>query len=87
MPGARSHWHTHPVGQWLVVTEGTGWYQIRGEEKQVMRAGDVVWFPADVDHWHGATDRQAVTHLAVQEAVDGSAVTWGAPVSNEDFFD
>ena len=85
MPGARSNWHTHPVGQWLVVTEGTGWYQIRGEEKQVMRAGDVVWFPADVDHWHGATDTTSVTHLAVQEAVDGAAVIWGGSVSDAEF--
>lgn len=85
MPNARSHWHTHPVGQWLVVTEGTGWYQVRGEEKQVMRAGDVVWFPADVEHWHGATDSTSVTHLAIQEAVDGSAVTWIGPVSDDEF--
>uniref|UniRef100_UPI003BAD9C85 (R)-mandelonitrile lyase n=1 Tax=Stappia sp. TaxID=1870903 RepID=UPI003BAD9C85 len=85
MPGARSHWHTHPVGQWLVVTSGTGWYQVRGEEKKVMNAGDVVWFPADLDHWHGATDGQSVTHLAIQEAIDGTAVTWGDPVSDEDY--
>ncbi|RLQ89183.1 (R)-mandelonitrile lyase [Notoacmeibacter ruber] len=85
MPGARSHWHKHPVGQWLVVTSGTGWYQVRDEEKQVMNVGDVIWFPADVDHWHGATDQHAVTHLAVQEAIDGSAVSWGDPVSDEDY--
>lgn len=85
MPGARSHWHTHPVGQWLVVTDGTGWHQVRGEEKQVMRAGDVIWFPADVEHWHGATAGTLVIHLAVQEVVDGVAVTWGGPVSDEVF--
>lgn len=85
MPGARSHWHTHPVGQWLVVTDGTGWYQIRGEEKQVMRAGDVVWFPADLEHWHGATAGTSVTHLAILESVDGSAVAWGSPVSDAEF--
>lgn len=85
MPGARSNWHTHPVGQWLVVTDGTGWYQTRVKEKQVMRAGDVIWFPADVEHWHGATDSTSVTHLAIQEVVVGSAVNWGGPVSDADF--
>ncbi|MBY6158045.1 (R)-mandelonitrile lyase [Pseudooceanicola nitratireducens] len=85
MPGARSAWHTHPVGQYLVVTAGTGWYQEEGEAKQVMRTGDVVFAPAGVNHWHGATEGTSVTHYAIQAVEDGSAVTWGARVSDEDY--
>ncbi len=85
MPGARSAWHTHPVGQYLVVTAGTGWYQEEGEAKQVMRTGDVVFAPPGVNHWHGATEGTLVTHYAIQAVEDGSAVTWGALVSDEDY--
>ncbi|PXW74576.1 quercetin dioxygenase-like cupin family protein [Ruegeria sp. P4] len=85
MPGARSAWHTHPVGQYLVVTAGTGWYQEEGHVKQVMRTGDVVFAPAGVNHWHGATKSTSVTHYAIQAVQDGSAVTWGELVSDEDF--
>lgn len=85
LPGARSAWHTHPAGQMLIVTSGTGWVQERGQEKQVMQAGDVVWCPPDVEHWHGATDTTSVTHYAVQQAVDGSAVNWGTKVTDEEF--
>lgn len=85
MPGARSAWHTHPAGQMLVVTSGTGWVQERGQEKQIMRAGDVVWCPPGVEHWHGATDTTSVTHIAVQQFVDGEAVTWGELVADEDY--
>lgn len=85
LPGARSAWHTHPVGQYLIVTSGTGWYQEEGQEKQVMRTGDVVFAPAGVNHWHGATDATPVTHLAIQAGLDGSAVTWGDHVSDEDY--
>ena len=87
LPGARSAWHTHPAGQMLVVTHGTGWVQERGQEKQVMQAGDVVWCPPDVEHWHGATDETSVTHYAIQQAVEGSAVTWGELVTDEEFAD
>ncbi len=85
LPGARSAWHTHPAGQQLVVTSGTGWTQERGGEKIVMQAGDVVWCPPDVEHWHGATDTTAVTHYAIQAAKNGSAVVWGELVSDEDY--
>ena len=85
LPGARSAWHTHPGGQMLVVTSGTGWVQERGQEKQVMQAGDVVWCPPDLEHWHGATDTTAVTHYAIQENVNGSAVEWGELVTDEDY--
>ncbi|MEI4470115.1 (R)-mandelonitrile lyase [Frigidibacter sp. MR17.24] len=85
LPGARSAWHTHPVGQYLIVTAGTGWYQEEGQPKRVMRPGDVVFAPAGVNHWHGATGATPVTHYAIQAAEDGSAVTWGAPVSDADY--
>ena len=85
MPEARSAWHTHPIGQYLVVTAGTGWYQEEGQPKQIMRTGDVVFAPAGVNHWHGATDTTSVTHYAIQAAEDGSAVTWGEKVSDEDY--
>lgn len=87
LPGARSAWHTHPAGQMLVVTSGTGWVQERGQEKQVMQAGDVVWCPPDVEHWHGATDRTAVTHIAVQQYADGQNVVWGEHVTDEEYLD
>ncbi len=85
LPGARSAWHTHPAGQKLIVTAGTGWVQERGQPKQVMQAGDVVWCPPGVEHWHGATATTAVTHYAIQASVDGSAVDWGDHVSDEDY--
>lgn len=87
LPGARSAWHTHPAGQMLVVTHGTGWVQERGQEKQMMQAGDVVWCPPEVEHWHGATDETSVTHYAVQQAVDGSAVVWGELVTDSEYND
>lgn len=85
LPGARSAWHIHPAGQMLVVTHGTGWTQERGQAKQVMRAGDVVWCPPGVEHWHGATGNTSVTHYAIQAGVDGSAVTWGEKVTDEEY--
>lgn len=85
LPSARSAWHTHPVGQYLLVTSGTGWYQEEGHPKQIMRTGDVVFAPAGVNHWHGATDTTAVTHYAIQANVDGSAVTWGDLVTDEEY--
>jgi quercetin dioxygenase-like cupin family protein len=66
-PGARTFWHTHPLGQTLVVTEGHGWVQQRGGEKKEISVGDVVWIPREVEHWHGATPTEAMTHVAVQE--------------------
>jgi len=64
-PGARTSWHTHPFGQYLYITQGVGWVQARGESKVLVRAGDVVWTPPNVFHWHGATTEQAMTHIAV----------------------
>lgn len=85
LPGARSAWHTHPAGQMLVITHGTGWVQERGQEKKVMQAGDVVWCPPEVEHWHGATSTTSVTHYAIQAVVDGSAVAWGAHVTDAEY--
>lgn len=87
LPGARSAWHSHPEGQMLVVTSGVGWVQDRGGEKRVMRAGDVIWCPPGAEHWHGATDATAVTHIALQQAGDGGAVLWGDHVTDADFRD
>ncbi|WP_297374289.1 cupin domain-containing protein [Acidiferrobacter sp.] len=75
-PGARSHWHTHPLGQLLIVTAGRGWTQCAGEAKAEIRAGDVIWCPPGHKHWHGATSDTAMTHIALQEAVDGRMVDW-----------
>lgn len=84
-PGARTAWHTHPLGQLLIVTEGVGWARTEGEEKHVIRAGDTVWIPPGERHWHGATDASAMTHIAVQEGVDGSAANWQEHVTDADY--
>lgn len=75
-PGARTAWHIHPAGQTLIITDGAGWVQSWGGPKQLMASGDVVRIPPGVKHWHGATATDAMTHVAVAEAVDGSRVTW-----------
>jgi quercetin dioxygenase-like cupin family protein len=82
-PGARSAWHTHPVGQTLVITLGLGWVQQWGGPKQEVRAGDVVWFPPSIKHWHGASATTAMTHIAIQETIDGKNVDWLEQVSDE----
>lgn len=84
-PGARTAWHTHPAGQLLIISAGCGWVQCEGEPRQTVSAGDSVWFPSGVRHWHGATATTAMTHIAVAEAVDGSAVTWLEHVTDEDY--
>ncbi|MRS13396.1 cupin domain-containing protein [Enterobacteriaceae bacterium RIT691] len=84
-PGSRTAWHTHPLGQTLIVIHGQGWIQCEGEEKQVMNQGDIVWIPEEVRHWHGATDKTAMTHIAIAESLNGSPVTWLERVSDEDF--
>lgn len=86
-PGARSAWHTHPAGQVLVVTSGTGWVQEEGGEKRQIRAGDVVWTPPGVKHWHGATDKNDLSHIAVSNVKDGKAVDWMEKVSDEQYLD
>jgi quercetin dioxygenase-like cupin family protein len=84
-PGARTAWHNHPAGQYLIVTAGVGWVQARGEAKRIVRAGDVVWTPPGVFHWHGATATQGMRHLAVWEFVDGSGGELGEHVSDEEY--
>ena len=84
-PGARSAWHTHPFGQTLIVTAGVGWLQRWGGPILEMRPGDVVWIPPGVKHWHNATATTGVTHLAIQEAVDGRNVEWLEKVAYEQY--
>ncbi|WP_308219863.1 (R)-mandelonitrile lyase [Roseomonas populi] len=84
-PGARSAWHTHPVGQVLVVTAGAGWVQREGGPVEEMRPGDVVWIPPGVKHWHGAAATTGVTHIALTEQVDGQVATWMEKVSDEQY--
>jgi quercetin dioxygenase-like cupin family protein len=84
-PGARSAWHTHPLGQILIVTDGIGWVQQWGGPVQVIRKGDVVWIPAGVNHWHGATPTSAMTHIAFQEQLNGIAVNWLEKVTDEQY--
>lgn len=84
-PGARTAWHTHPLGQTLIVTSGVGWTQCEGEPIVEIRAGDVVWCPPGHRHWHGASPTTAMTHIAVQEAQDGKMVEWMAHVTDEQY--
>ena len=84
-PGARTNWHTHPLGQTLYVMSGSGLVQKEGEPVRRIGAGDVVWIAPGERHWHGAGPTTAMTHLAMQEALDGSAVDWAEPVGDEDY--
>jgi quercetin dioxygenase-like cupin family protein len=84
-PGARTAWHTHPLGQTLIVTAGCGWAQRWGGPVEEIRPGDVVWFPPGEKHWHGATPTTALVHIAVQEKLDGRAVEWLEHVSDEQY--
>jgi quercetin dioxygenase-like cupin family protein len=84
-PGARTAWHTHPLGQTLIVTAGLGWVQREGGQVEEIRPGDVVWFAPGEKHWHGAAPTTAITHIAVQEQLDGKAVDWMEKVSDEQY--
>lgn len=84
-PGARTVWHTHPFGQTLIVTTGCGWVQRQGGEKEEIRPGDVVYFAPDEKHWHGATTLTAMSHIAVQEKLNGSPVEWMEQVTDEQY--
>ncbi|TIN49719.1 MAG: cupin domain-containing protein [Mesorhizobium sp.] len=84
-PGARTAWHTHPLGQTLIVTAGLGRVQREGAPVEEIRPGDVVWIPPGVKHWHGASATTAMTHLAIQESLDGKPVEWLEKVSDEDY--
>jgi quercetin dioxygenase-like cupin family protein len=84
-PGARTAWHTHPLGQTLIVTAGCGWVQREGGPVEEVRSGDVVWFPPGEKHWHGATATTAMTHIAIVEQLDGKAVDWMEKVTDEEY--
>lgn len=84
-PGARTAWHQHPLGQTLIVTAGSGHVQRWGGPLEVIRAGDVVWIPANVKHWHGASAQTFMTHVAIQEALDGEAVDWFEHVADDQY--
>lgn len=84
-PGARTAWHTHPLGQTLVVTAGLGWAQRAGGPVEEIRPGDVVWFPPGLKHWHGASPTTAMTHVAIQEQLNGKVVDWMEMVSDEQY--
>lgn len=87
LPGARSNWHTHPRGQTIVVTSGTGWTQEEGGARATIRVGDVVWCPPDVRHWHGATDTTAMTHTVVNEYEGDHVVTWMEAVTDAQYLE
>jgi quercetin dioxygenase-like cupin family protein len=84
-PGARTAWHTHPLGQTLVVTAGCGWVQREGGPIEAIRPGDVVWFSPNEKHWHGATATTGMTHIAIQEGLDGKVVDWMEKVTDEQY--
>ncbi|HEU4386299.1 MAG TPA: cupin domain-containing protein [Blastocatellia bacterium] len=84
-PGSRTAWHTHPLGQILIVTSGCGWVQSEGSPKREVRPGDVVWCPPGEKHWHGATSNTAMTHIAIVEQLDGKAVDWMEKVTDEQY--
>jgi quercetin dioxygenase-like cupin family protein len=84
-PGARTAWHSHPLGQTLIVTSGKGWTQCDGGPVVEIGAGDIIWCPPGHRHWHGATPTTALTHIAIQEALDGKVVTWMEQVSDDEY--
>ena len=84
-PGARTAWHTHPLGQTLLVTSGCGWAQREGGPIEEIRPGDVVWFSPREKHWHGATPKTAMTHIAIQESLNGKVVDWMEPVTDQQY--
>ena len=84
-PGARTAWHTHPLGQTLHVISGVGLIGLRNEAPQLIKAGDTVWIPPDEEHWHGASATNSMTHIAIQEALDGSVADWLDKVSDDEY--
>jgi quercetin dioxygenase-like cupin family protein len=84
-PGARTAWHTHPLGQTLIVTAGLGWVQHEGGPVEEIRPGDVIWFPPGEKHWHGASATTGMTHIAVQEALNGKTVEWMEQVTDAQY--
>ena len=84
-PGARTAWHTHPLGQTLYIISGTGLIGLRNEAPQLIKTGDTVWIPPGEEHWHGASAANSMTHIAIQEALNGSVANWLEKVSDEEY--
>lgn len=84
-PGARTAWHSHPLGQTLIVMAGCGWIQRWGDSIEIIRPGDVIWIPPDEKHWHGATASTGMTHIAIQEHLNGKTADWMEQVSDEQY--
>ncbi|QYY35040.1 cupin domain-containing protein [Ruficoccus sp. ZRK36] len=84
-PGARTAWHTHPLGQTLIITSGSGWVQEEGGPIEEVHPGDVIWFPPEVKHWHGAAPTTGMSHIAIQEELNGEVVEWMEHVSDEQY--
>lgn len=84
-PGARTAWHTHPLGQTLIVTQGRGWLQEWDKAAEVLNQGDIAWIPPGVKHWHGASAQTAMTHIAIAESENGSPVAWLEKVTDEQY--
>lgn len=84
-PGARTAWHTHPLGQAILITSGCGWVQREGGPVEEVHPGDTVWFPAGEKHWHGATPTNGMTHIAITEALEGKAVNWLEKVTDDQY--
>jgi quercetin dioxygenase-like cupin family protein len=84
-PGARTAWHTHPLGQTLIITTGIGWVQKKGEERIEVHPGDIVWFEPNEKHWHGATATIGMSHIAIQENLNGKVVEWMEKVTDEEY--
>ena len=85
-PGARTAWHTHPLGQTLYLISGTGLVGLRNEQPKIVNTGDTVWIPPNEEHWHGATSTNSMSHIAVQEAMNGTVATWLEKVTDEDYY-
>ena len=84
-PGARTAWHTHPLGQTLIVTEGKGWVQRWGSPKEEIQKGDVIWFPPGEKHWHGATSTSSMTHISIVEKFNSESAEWLEHVTDEEY--
>jgi 4-carboxymuconolactone decarboxylase len=84
-PGARTNWHTHPLGQALIVTQGSGFVQRWGGSREQIQPGDTVWIPAGTKHWHGASETSSMSHVAIAEALDGNTVEWLENVSDKQY--
>jgi quercetin dioxygenase-like cupin family protein len=84
-PGARTAWHTHPLGQTLIITAGCGWVQTAAAPREEVHPGDIVWIPPGEKHWHGATATIGMTHIAIAEALDGKTVDWMEKVTDEEY--